>query len=74
MYCFRGPDTATAITAQLPVLTPDMPLVDAASAIHTSFSIPPTSAADEFRRLLASSFAASLPREQGGYSRTEVVS
>jgi len=41
-----------------------MLLTDAMAAIHTSFSAPPTSAADDFRRLLASSFAASLPPAQ----------
>jgi len=50
-----------AATAQLPVLTPDIPLLDAASAIRNSFSGPPTPAADEFCRLLVTSFAASLP-------------
>jgi len=51
-----------AMTAQLPPLTADMPLMAATLALRAHFTVPPSSASLSFRRLLDTQFSSALPQ------------
>jgi len=53
-----------AMAAQLPPLSPNMPLMAATLAIRAHFTVPPSPASTSFRRLLATNFSSALPRAQ----------
>jgi len=51
-----------AMVAQLPSLTPDMPLMATTLAIRAHFTVPPSQATTSFRRLLDTNFSSALPQ------------
>jgi len=51
-----------ALTAQLPPLTIDMPLMAATLVLRAHFTVPPSSASLSFRRLLDTQFPSALPQ------------
>jgi len=51
-----------AMTAQLPPLTADMPLMAATLTLRAHFTVPPSSASLSFRRLLDTQFSSALPQ------------
>jgi len=53
-----------AMVAQLPSLTPDMPLMAATLAIRSHFTVPSSPASNSFRRLLTTNFSSALPQAQ----------
>jgi len=53
-----------AMVAQLPPLTPDMPLMATTLAIRAHFTVPSCPASNLFRRLLTTNFSSALPRAQ----------
>ena len=52
-----------AMVAQLPPLTPDMPLMNATVAIHAHFTVLSSPASNSFRHLLATNFSSALPQQ-----------
>jgi len=53
-----------AMVAQLPPLTPDMPLMAATLAIRAHFTVPSSPASNSFRHLLTTNFSSALPQAQ----------